>query len=206
MAEKIDTAELDAALEAKGEHQQVRAPGREGPEHLPHPQPPGADDDVKPKPRLKDAKDKAELPEPELTPGNLGPIAEADAAERREAQRERPGFIDELGDDDLMVLRMPRTRPYEDGFEFPEGNLDFGPSSRFSPDHDRVNIKFTADGEGDGYAIVRKDHPLLDDLFRRYPQVKVVESSAKTTAYVCDVCDDEFKTKNGLAQHKRSHK
>lgn len=107
--------------------------------------------------------------------------------------------------DDLMVLRMPRKVPYVEGFEFPEGNLDFGPAPKHAAAHDTTNIKFTANGDGDGYAIVRRDHPLLPALMRKYPQVEMVESNQKAEAYVCEVCGREYKTKPGLLNHKLTH-
>lgn len=110
------------------------------------------------------------------------------------------------GEAGYITLRMPRTRPYEDGFEFPEGNLDFGPAGPYDSDHDARNIKFRSDGEGPGYAIVREDHPLLGRLQQKYPQVQVVDTNPVPTAYVCDVCDKELATKKALATHKKSHK
>jgi hypothetical protein len=104
-----------------------------------------------------------------------------------------------------MMLRMPRSVPYIEGFEFPEGNIDFGPATRHAPNHDEVNIQFHAEGDGDGYAIVRADHPMLDALMRRYPQVEVVESNPKPEAYLCEVCGKEYKTARALLTHKRGH-
>jgi hypothetical protein len=104
-----------------------------------------------------------------------------------------------------LTLRMPRTTPYSEGFEFPEGNLDFGPSPKHAATHAQTNIKFYADGQGDGYAVVPEDHPLLDALMKRYPQVEVVESNPEPEAWVCEVCEKEYKTKKGLLNHKRGH-
>lgn len=104
-----------------------------------------------------------------------------------------------------LTLRMPRTVPYEEGFEFTEGNLDFGPAAKHSANHDETNIRFRADGAGDGYAIVREGHPLLPALMQRYPQVQVVESNPKPEAYVCEICEAEYKTTRGLLTHKLSH-
>lgn len=128
-------------------------------------------------------------------------------AETEEAQiEEAPEDVVPEAPAEHMVLRMPRRRPYEQGFEDPNTNMDYGPASRNSPNHAQVNIKFTANGDGDGFAVVPVDHPLLDSLMRKYPQVEVVESNPRPEAYVCEVCDKEYKTKGGLSTHKRSHK
>ena len=105
-----------------------------------------------------------------------------------------------------VVFRMPRTTPYSEGFEFIEGNLDFGPAAKHAPNHDEVNLSFHAEGDGDGYCIAKADHPLIPDLMRRYPQVEIVESNTEPEAFVCEVCEKEYKTKRGLLNHKLSHK
>ena len=106
-----------------------------------------------------------------------------------------------------VTLRMPRVVPYSEGFEFPDGNLDYGPAGRYDADHGELNIKFTADGMGDGYAIVRADHPLLGPLQRSYPQVSVVDSgnAKRPEAYVCEIDGKEFRSVKALVTHKKSH-
>jgi len=105
-----------------------------------------------------------------------------------------------------VTLRMPRPHPYEAGFEFPEGNLDFGPGSRHSATYAQTNIKFHTDGQGDGYAVgVPIDHPMLPELQRQYPQVQIVDSTTGPQVFVCSTCDREYKTKKSLRAHQTTH-
>lgn len=105
----------------------------------------------------------------------------------------------------VIVLEMPNPHP-DDGRENPLANLDFGPAGRFAADHDTTNILFRETMPGVGQAIVRNDHPLLDDLFRKYPQVKQV-TGGPDTVFLCSTCDDgrEFAGKPQLRSHMRAH-
>ncbi len=105
----------------------------------------------------------------------------------------------------MITLRMPRSKPYEEGFEFPEGNLDFGTGSKHSANHALTNIKFTIDGRGDGFAVIREDHPALADLLRRYPQVELVDTNPRPIRYGCPDCDKDYATKKALKVHQKTH-
>lgn len=100
----------------------------------------------------------------------------------------------------MMTLRMPR-QPAEDGLEWTLGNLDFGPSPIHTAEHAVTNIKFN-----DGYAFVSYDHPALDALLRRYPQIEHVVSEDKERIFVCPTCDRDFASRAAFRTHQRSHR
>jgi hypothetical protein len=106
----------------------------------------------------------------------------------------------------MTVLVMPNPHP-DDGRENPLANLDFGPAGTHSEDHDSINIVFREDEPGVGRAIIRNDHPLLERLFQKYPQVRI-EDGGPETIYLCSVCDDgrEFAGKPQLRSHMAAHR
>lgn len=106
----------------------------------------------------------------------------------------------------FLILEMPLGRSIEEGTENPLANLDFGPAGPHDAEHDEVNIKFTAQGDGTGIAVVSATHPALERLLASYPQVRVVTDD-KHVSYLCSVCDDgrEFAGKPQLRAHMRTH-
>jgi hypothetical protein len=106
----------------------------------------------------------------------------------------------------VVVLEMPLPRAVEEGRENELANLCFGPAGLHDADHHDINICFQAQGDGTGIAVVRGDHPLLDALFVKYPQVRIVTDD-KHVSYLCSVCDDgrEFAGKPQLRSHMRTH-
>jgi len=106
----------------------------------------------------------------------------------------------------VIVLEMPLGHSIEEGRENPLSNLDFGPIGLHDEGHDEGNIKFNAQGDGTGIAVVRGDHPLLERLFLRYPQVRIVTDDSKTS-YLCAICDDgrEYAGKPQLRSHMKVH-
>lgn len=108
----------------------------------------------------------------------------------------------------VVVLVMPN--PHGDDPEHRENklaNLDFGPAGRHADDHDTTNITFREVDAGVGRAIVAADHPLIPDLFRKYPMIRIEGSDDKTT-FLCHICTDgrEFGSKLALRSHMRVHR
>ena len=105
----------------------------------------------------------------------------------------------------MIALRMPNPHAPDEGRENQYANLDFGPAGRFAADHEETNIVFRETEPGVGTAIVRGDHPLLDRLFQKYPQIIVVTGGPEAV-FLCAVCDDgrEFASKKTLKSHMRT--
>lgn len=72
--------------------------------------------------------------------------------------------------------------------EDPSSYIQFGPKAGLEPH----------------VAVVPEDHPLLDQMLREYPQIKVLEAVQRV--YLCPYDDQEFKTKFALKGHMGSHK
>lgn len=88
--------------------------------------------------------------------------------------------------------------PHHDSLKFGSGNRGAdGPTSSKSM------IVF---GELEaGVAIVAADHPLLPRLLRRHPGIVVMEpGEVMGRTYACELCDGEYPTKRGLANHRKS--
>lgn len=107
--------------------------------------------------------------------------------------------------------RPPEVRAAEAGMEPAAGEvklyhpdyegLRFGPGS--GPETTDQQIVFG--GIVPHVAIVRADHPLLAALLRSEPAIVVMKPGEKPgRTYACEDCDEEFKSKALLSDHRRA--
>lgn len=107
--------------------------------------------------------------------------------------------------------RPPEVRAHEAGMSPAAGEvklyhpesagLHFGPGS--GPETTDQQIVFGT--VVPHVAIVRSDHPLLPALLRSEPSIVVLRPGEKPgRTYACEDCDEEFKSKALLSDHRRS--
>ena len=79
-------------------------------------------------------------------------------------------------------------------------NLDYGPASKADTDHGDRNITFYA-----RYAVTWADHPLLDEVMRKYP-VEFVTTVDKAKVYLDGDTGVEYKSKKAYNSAQRAKK
>lgn len=101
---------------------------------------------------------------------------------------------------ELVTLYMKRTRPETEGWEDPNENLHYGPYPAMSTDALEGNITFH-----NRYAVCRADHPLLDELLRKYP-VEIVTTEDKERIWVDAETGKEYKSERSYKAAQRAKK
>jgi len=106
----------------------------------------------------------------------------------------------------IVALRIGLPHSIEEGRENNLANLDYGPAGRHGGDHEQSNITFQEIEPGVGMAFVRHDHPLLERLLEKYPQVEIVKEGP-SEVHLCVICDPErtFKGVPQLRAHMKAH-
>lgn len=75
-------------------------------------------------------------------------------------------------------------------------HLKFGPGSGRVMSDDLIVF-----GPEPHVALVKEDHPLLEALLKRHPNIEVIEDDKPITMLGCPYCDDKARTKELLAKH-----
>jgi hypothetical protein len=100
---------------------------------------------------------------------------------------------------EYITLRMRETNP-EMGAEDVNRNLDYGPASKRAHDHSHRNITFY-----NFMAVTRADHPLLDEVLRKFP-VEIVVQEEKERIYLDGETGKEYKSKKAFLAAQRAKK